>query len=346
MKFLKPIFISLTVIFTGVIIFFFWASSKTVTNKEYQEGYFWQTNKNISEPKETLSIISYNMGFASGLMNNQAIKAPKSIFDNNLKKMNDAFNEVNPDFIAFQEIDIDSNRSYNINQVKEISKATNIRYSVYLSNWNKRYLPFPYWPPSVHYGKVFSGHSLHSKYPINYQKRHNLKQPLDKPYHYNKLSLSRIFQECEVQIGNKKLMIINVHLEPFSTINRMKQAKLLIELYEKHKNKAVIITGDMNSIPPYATKFKDFPNDPDNDDYTGDNTIKILLSKTGLKSVISKKQYEIKPKDSFTYPSGDPTRKIDFILYNDKISPIEARIFKEVGTASDHLPIYFKFSIK
>lgn len=346
MKFLKPIGNLLFVILTGAVVFFFWASSKTVSNNEYNNGYIWETNKIETKAKKKLSIITYNVGFASGLSNNQAVQTEKSLFDKNLKAIKDVLSNLQPDFIATQEIDIDSKRSYNINQVKEISKKAETRYAAFLPNWNKRYVPFPYWPPAVHYGKVFSGQSFHSKYPINYQKRHNLQQPLDKPYHYNKLYLSRLFQECEVQIGEKKLLIINVHLEPFSIMNREKQAKLLVKLYNKHKDKAVIILGDMNSLPPYATKFKGFPDVHNNDDYTGDNSMETIFTNTNLKSAITKEKYEKNPLDAFTFYSESPSRKLDYILYNDKIEPITARVITEAKTASDHLPVYFEFSIK
>ncbi|MGB3464703.1 MAG: hypothetical protein WBA74_05525, partial [Cyclobacteriaceae bacterium] len=50
---------------------------------------------------------------------------------------------------------------------------------------------------------------------------------------------------------------------------------------------------------------------------------------------------------NYTYSSGQPTRKIDYIFYNDnKIILHEASVLRQAGQISDHIPVMMKFSLR
>ena len=161
LKYLSRFFLLLIVAF---VIFFFWASSPTLELSEYQSVIANKT-KSTQKSDSIFSIVTYNIGYLSGMTNNLAVESPKEFFDVNMAKVVSEIKKVKPDIMAFQEIDFDASRSYNVNQEEEISKL-GFNYRAQTINWDKRYLPFPYWPISMHYGKVVSGQSIISKYPL------------------------------------------------------------------------------------------------------------------------------------------------------------------------------------
>ena len=56
------------------------------------------------------------------MTNNLPLERPKYLFEENLNKVIYELKKIDADFIAFQEIDFASKRSYDINQQNEIAK--------------------------------------------------------------------------------------------------------------------------------------------------------------------------------------------------------------------------------
>ena len=155
LKFLSRFFLLLII---ACVIFFFWASSSTLDETEYAK-LTEVNNKPDVDNDSVFGIVTYNIGYLSGMTNNKAVEKPKSLFDNNLQKVIQETQKINPDIIAFQEIDYDASRSYNVNQEEKIADL-GYNYRAKTINWDERYLPFPYWPISMHFGKVVSGQSI------------------------------------------------------------------------------------------------------------------------------------------------------------------------------------------
>ncbi|MEM9808607.1 MAG: metal-dependent hydrolase, partial [Cyanobacteria bacterium P01_D01_bin.56] len=97
-------------------VFYFWATSGSYPSDNYTAIFNYDVDSSMPEADETLSLVSYNIGYLSGLTNLEAVARPKTLFDDNLEQAIAALKPLNPDIIAFQEIDIASNRSYNVNQ--------------------------------------------------------------------------------------------------------------------------------------------------------------------------------------------------------------------------------------
>ena len=97
------------------------------------------------------------------MTNNLPIKKEQVFFDENLKTVLAQFKRLDPDFIAFQEIDFASKRSYDVNQQNEIAKL-GYNFVGQTINWDKKYLPFPELPISMQYGRILSGQSILSKF--------------------------------------------------------------------------------------------------------------------------------------------------------------------------------------
>ena len=232
LKYFLRIFLLLIIAFA---IFFYWASSPNLNEEEYSKMITNQYKNQINNDS-IFSIVTYNIGYLSGMTNNLPVEKPKELFDKNLKKVLKETKIVNPDIIAFQEIDYKASRSFNVNQQNEIAKL-GYNYVAEAVNWDETYVPFPYWPPSMHFGKVISGQSIISKFPLKNHKRIVLERVPDAPFYRDALYIERLAQITTVELHKQEVVLINVHLEAFDKPTRVRQFKAVLQLFDKYKNK-------------------------------------------------------------------------------------------------------------
>jgi endonuclease/exonuclease/phosphatase family metal-dependent hydrolase len=332
--------ILLFVLIPALVIFYFWASSGTQPRDKLSEIITY-TDKpeppQSQESQEIFTVMTYNIGYLSAMTNNQPVKRPgKSFFDKNMEAFLRLLNETQPDIIGLQEVDFHSQRSHYVNQLKTIAEKADYPYSSLAINWDKRYLPFPSWPPSLHFGRVLSGQAVLSRWPILSTERIVLPKPGSTPFFYNAFYLDRLIQVVKIKIGRRNLVILNVHLDAIDRETRQDQAQRLLNIYHSFKDDyPVLLLGDFNSIPPDAPQKKDFPDEPVTD-FRNDRTIPFFLEDPGLKAA---------DISTFTFPTPSPTRKLDYIFYTH--AQIELiKVFVPVITCSDHLPTVMQFSLK
>ncbi len=330
-KLLKIGGISLGVIVVVVVMFYFWASSGGYARDKYDEVIDFTLD--FPSNQKEFTVITYNIGYLSGLTNNQAVSREKKLFDDNLKTVVDALKGLNADFIGFQEIDLDSKRSFNVNQVSQLAEKLSFNQGAIAINWDKNYVPFPYFPFSAHFGRILSGQAVLSRYSIANNKRIVLDKVASKPFFYNALYLDRVAQVSEIKIDDRILILINVHLEAFDAPTRRKQTEYLQKLLSEYVDKyPVLLIGDFNStVPPTAEN--------------PEPTIDILLKTASIKSALPPEA--LNNPQIATFPSDKPIAKLDYVFYTPKnIEVIEWRIVDEVEQASDHLPVLVKFRFK
>jgi endonuclease/exonuclease/phosphatase family metal-dependent hydrolase len=321
LKYLSRFFLLLIVAF---VIFFFWASSPTLELSEYQSVIANET-KSTQKNDSIFSIVTYNIGYLSGMTNNLAVESPKEFFDVNMAKVVSEIKKVKPDIMAFQEIDFDASRSYNVNQEEEISKL-GFNYRAQTINWDERYLPFPYWPISMHYGKVVSGQSIISKYPLKEQQRIVLQRVADAPFYRDAFYLERLAQVVKVVLNGKEVVVINIHLEAYEKETRAKQFEEVLAIFNQYKEiYPTILLGDFNA------RARD------------ENAV---VQKIFAMKAIGSAASDMNNLGN-TFNSKDPSKRIDYIFYTkNSIEYISGKVLNQFGQASDHLPLEMKFRIK
>lgn len=324
----------------SLVVFFFWASANRLDESEYAKisEYHHVDSKDTS--LDTLSIMTYNIGYLSGMTNNLAVDTDKDFYNNNLQRAIELFKEHQPTLAGFQEIDFGAARSYEINQLDAIGKACGYPTSAMTVNWDKNYLPFPYWPISAQYGKMLSGQAVLSSYPIITNERILMEKPESNPAYYNAFYIDRLAQVAKIEISNREIVIINTHLEAWDIPAREKQARTVLKLYEKYAaDYPVLLVGDFNSIPPI---------DPNPNEYfINDHTMDIIYSGTNISAAIADSAYLKNASEHYSFNSVEPYQKIDYVFYNsDKITPISGEVLSEAGDISDHLPVLFEFVLK
>lgn len=328
---------SLTVFILLFIAFYFWASSSTIESSAYSKIIHWENNAQKSAQKNNYKIVSYNLGYLSGMTNNLAVDRTNNFFEKNMVKVMDRLEYHNPDFVVFQEIDYDSKRSFYVDQLETIASSVGYTYGARQINWDKRYLPFPYWPIKHHFGKIVSGQAVLSKYPILNDRRELLKAP-EAPFYREAFYIDRLLQIDEIDLGGQTLILMNLHLEAFDQTTRVVQAKKVLGFVRQYaKDYPVILAGDFNSDPIYS----------DVENQQQEPTISFFLDAPEIVSAsiarypISKS--EVKP----TFPADNPVEKLDYIFYTaDKIEILDYKVLDDFGTASDHLPVMMEFKLK
>ena len=323
-KILKYFLRLLLLVLVAFVVFFFWASSPTLEESEYANLTESEDIK-LPENDSIFSIVTYNIGYLSGMTNNLAVESPKELFDKNLAKVISETKKTNPDIMAFQEIDFYASRSYHVNQQEEISKI-GFNYGAETINWDEHYLPFPYWPIRMHYGKVISGQSVVSKYPLKDHKRIVLERVANEPFYRGVFYLERLAQVVKVVLNGKEVVLINIHLEAFDKETRVKQFEEVVKIFNRYKNiYPNILLGDFNSSArdenAIIQKIFNMPN-------VGNAAFDVA-------------------NIANTFNSKDPYERIDYIFYTNKtIEYVSGKVLNEFEQASDHLPILMKFKLK
>ena len=157
------------------------------------------------------------------------------------------------------------------------------------------------------------GDAVLSKYPILEKRSYRLPCAAEQPGEDRSLCVIR------VQIDGKDLYVASTHLDHLSgDASRLVQATEIGRILDTELEGDLILCGDLNAIPSSNVIA----------------TMTSFLTNTG-------------PIDQYTFPSDDPSRKIDYIMY----APIEhfgvqncqvvSRGDQQVGgvDASDHRPV-------
>lgn len=308
---------------------FFYISAPNWAAADYDNLITYNTHApGIANP-EQLNVVSYNIGYLSGLTNQQAVERDKSLFDANQATAIAALKSLQPDIVALQEIDFDAYRSFNRNQQYAVSAALEMAFGAIAVNWDKRYVPFPYWPPQAHYRQIISGQAVLSRYPILRNERLVLEKVPSNPFFYNALYLDRVAQVSEIDVSGQPLIVINVHLEAFDAPTRSRQTQAVRELAESYaENYPVLLMGDFNSSL-------------NRDEGEAPRSIGILLDSPALASALPT------APASFTFPSDQPQYVLDYIFYTPAtLEVVATAVVAEAAQASDHLPVMAQVKLR
>ena len=293
-----------------------------------------------------ITLATWNIGYLSGMTNLKPVQAPRWLYARNERLAERFIHEAGVDIAAFQEIDLDSKRSYHVDQVQRLADTMPSHSTAVAVCWDKRYVPFPYWPPSVHFGQVLAAQVVMSRYPILSAERIELLPKRPAAFIYRAFYIERLAQIVRVQVGPHTLVVINIHLEAFHRETRQLQARAVMDLYrERFQGQPVIILGDFNSVPPPAEHRSAFWDEPDAD-FEGDDTMACFYNAPELREAIPNETYVRDESSTFTFPSGDLSRRLDYIFYtHEHISPVSWHISRVPQDASDHLPVVMRFRI-
>ncbi len=206
---------------------------------------------------DSFRIVTYNIGFGAYSQDfsffmdggKESRARSKESCKENVQGAADLVAALNPDFVLFQEVDLNSTRSYHIDQYELLREAFPKFSSVKAINYDSAYLYYPLIKP---HGKSLSGLAAFSKYNILDSVRRSLPIATD----LSKLvDLDRCYSVSRIETDSgKSLYLYNVHLSAYGGDASIRTAQIKM-LFEDIKEKTeqgnyVICGGDFNHDLP------------------------------------------------------------------------------------------------
>ena len=332
--------------------------------KDYQSLPIKQklTHPNKLQTNTTYSAATYNVGFGaynqkfSFFMDTGKMKDGTKTQGKYGKAENEAavlqntngeintMKKINADFMLFQEIDVDSSRSYHVNQVKKMSQNFANYEEIFANNFHSPYLLYPLNDP---HGAVQSGLLSLSKYPVEQATRR--KYPVSTSFITKFTDLDRCFTVMKIPVTNgHKLILINSHMSAYDKGGKMrvKQLKLLNSVMESEYKKGnyVIVGGDFNHTfgRKMLTHFKSQQEIPD--------WVSVLSSKDlapDIRMVHAKNENTVPTcrGTDMPYQKGKTyTTVIDGFLVSKNVQATSKNINTEFAYA-DHNPVKLSFKL-
>jgi len=141
----KKVFLAFTIpplVLVGLLLIFIaWAVRPGLEEISFpKQGILSLPEKTLETKTDpsTLTVVSYNIGYASGDKNNQgAVLAVREV-EENIKAMMEALRPLQPDLLFLQEVDFFAKRSFDINQMENIAQALGLPHAAYVVTWNKK----------------------------------------------------------------------------------------------------------------------------------------------------------------------------------------------------------------
>ena len=291
-----------------------------------------------------MSILSWNIAYARGANPDNSVNETggRRAVERRLQQMGALIRELEVDVVLLQEVDFGCRRSHHLDQLEILADSAGFSHAAPVVSWRARYVPYPYWPPTKHYGGVLSGGAVLSRFPVLSNRYCLHAQPAANPWWYNVFYLRRYTQFVTLGFGEERLVVVNNHLEAFDRVNRSQQARWLVRAV-RDCAAVWVVGGDMNMVPPEAARRHDF-SDPDGDDYRNDNSQKYLRERLGMVDVVPVEDYLANETQHFTFPSEKPNRRLDYLYVCPTCKVLDYAV---VPTAefSDHRPVWARLSL-
>lgn len=299
-------------------------------------------------PGDDLSLLSFNIGYAGYnkdedfFMDGGKGVNPKSSDDvmANLSGIASIINSEKCDIVFAQEVDIDSSRSYHINEDKYITSQTGYGHS-FACNYNVVYVPYPI-PPI---GKVYSGVATYTSLNVDEASRVSL--PDIAPWYIKMGYLKRcaLVERIPLEGSDKELVLINVHLEAYTEDeSRDLQMKVVNELLtsEYENGNYVIAGGDFNQ------EFAEL-NNPPVVSYTG--WIPGSISASDIPEGFSIAAADNAPscrslEKPFVDNETSQTYIIDGFIVSDNVRVRSVKVIDYGFEASDHNPVRLEVTLR
>ncbi len=348
---MKKIFKTLfSIIILGVFIFASFLIYATVADyKPEPETVIYKGDVTKKIPvNEKLDFMIWNIGYC-GLSKDmdffydggKNVRPTSKIVKDNLSEIKAFIKEqAQIDFFLFQEVDVDSKRSYGTNQYDEIKELFPEYHTSFGKNYDVSFVPVPVSSPM---GKVLSGLQTLSTYKPESVIRHSFPGNYSWPQGLFMLDRCFLVNKYPLQ-NNKELIVINTHNSAYDDGNLRKGqmeylAKFLTTEYEK--GNYIIVGGDWNQCPPdFKPEFKN---------NIMDNTNRMDISKEFMpdwKWIYQNKIPTNRRVDIPYYKGKTLTTVIDFFLVSPNIDTDEPKGINLDFENSDHQPVKLSIVLK
>lgn len=249
----------------------------------------------------------------------------------------------NADFILAQEVDIDGDRSYNVNQLDMLTEAIGENYDrAFAINFHSAYLMYPL---NDFHGKNTAGIATFSRYDITESVRRSY--PVDDGF-AKFFDLDRCFMVNRVPVADgKELVLINSHMSAYDEGGTIREQQLqmlnAVIAAEYAAGNYVIVGGDFNH--DLADSLGAFPSEqqtpgwayPLTDDMVADG-FRVVATKQGVGTC---RDAEIPYEKGVNYITV-----LDGFIVSDNVKTVSIENIDTDFQYSDHNPVQFVFTLE
>ncbi len=150
-----------------------------------------------------------------------------------------------PDFVLYQEVDIDSTRSYHVNQYEMIREQMEYGCTVFAQNYDSSFLAYPFAQP---HGFCRSGMVTYSVYPVMAAMRRSFPIATSLSKY---VDLDRCYSVSRIPTENgRELVLVNVHMSAYGNSDSVRKGQttmLFDEMQQEYElGNYVVCGGDFN----------------------------------------------------------------------------------------------------
>lgn len=355
MRVAKTVLVALLASFAALGLLIVWMAEGIQSPRRFEEQPIVLADVAAEPPRitttssaSTITVLTWNIAWGYGWgSEGTGPPKPRSHFEFAQNAIAEVVRNVDADIVLLQEVDFGSTRSHGFEQARAIARAARMPYVATALSWKANWVPFPYWPPTHQFGRIRSGGAILSRYPIVSNQVELMPKPSTNRWVYNLFYLFRYLQAADIQVGDRKVRVVNTHFEAFDEPNRIAHAERARARLLELMTPDLIFGGDLNAVPPESKLKSNYPDeDAVRTNHENDRTVGVIRGIPGLRDLIPPETFAAGPEGFFTFPSQAPNRKLDYIFAGEGLEPIEARGVAEAGQVSDHLPLLVRLRFR
>jgi endonuclease/exonuclease/phosphatase family metal-dependent hydrolase len=316
---------------------------------EEQMNLYENSSPDAFNDTSVINLMIWNIGYA-GLGaetdffydGGKNVRASREHTIRNLNAIQEYLNKQDTvDFFLLQEVDINSKRSYGMNQYDSLVKVFPDYIPVFAPNYDVFFVPVPINKPM---GRVKGGLLTLSRYKALKSTRYSFPGNFEWPK--SLFMLDRCFLVNRYPLENEKeLLVINTHNSAYDDGSlRQQQMQYLKDflITEYRQGNYIIVGGDWNQSPPghEADYSEDIPDTDDRQDISADY---LPAGWTWMYDSDKPTNRRLKKP----YERGKtPTALIDFYLLSPNIESLDVQTIDLKFEHSDHQPVRAAVKLK
>lgn len=252
-----------------------------------------------------------------------------------------------PDFAMIEEVDLDSTRSYHVNEYNILKDCFPDYYYVFAQNYDSAFLFYPFTQP---HGSSKSGIGLFSRYPVTSALRRSF--PVSTSFS-KFFDLDRCYSISRVPVDNgKELVIFALHMSAYGNSDAIREGQIAMLAADMQKEyeagNYVLCGGDFNHDLKASTDEENseheswaypFPREklPDHFRFCIDQ-----LSEEECNNLWN----SARNADMEYVPGETYTVTLDGFIISDNIECLSYENINTGYSYSDHDPVYLEFKLK
>lgn len=253
--------------------------------------------------------------------------------------------KLGADFLLLQEVDVEADRSYHVNQAEELKDKFADYGNVFANNFHSAYLFYPFSDP---HGAVEAGLLNFTRYQIAEAERRSY--PVDNSFVTKFTDLDRCFAVMRLPVENgRELVLINSHMSAYDEGGkiRLQQLELLNSVMEEEYQAGnyVIVGGDFNHAMGEAVA-EGFPSKQRFPAWVSILTQEEMAE--GISIVRAENELEVPTcrGADIPYTKGvNFTTVVDGFLVSENVKAEAENIDTDFGY-SDHNPVMLRFELE